>query len=345
MDIKELKQLGKAIVSGKTYTLTFSRNGETITEDLSKEAMNKTMKEEIIKLVNSGPTSYQRYKLDMFDLIQESVDVRAPKEIEKWFEGFVEYKAYGYNDKPEFTINRARKYLRERGTITQVSRAGVYEVFRLPKEGKVEVNMKTIGGAAQITYSDLTTGRYDWDLLIDIIIMGMEDRMYEEVLAAFDRAEKALPANNKAESANFEAKSLEKVLASVQPYGTPVIFCTETFAREITEGSDWASEDEKRARRNVGYLANYKGARIVILPQTWEDETNTKKKVDDSKAYILTDTGDKPIKMCTQGNTNIRDVDNNSDWSTEIHYFMSFAAVLIASNDMGTYKITSLASA
>ena len=82
MNIKELKQLGKAIVSGKTYTLTFNRNGETITEDLSKEAMNKTMREEIIKLVNSSPTSYQRYKLDMFDLIQESVDVKAPKDIE-----------------------------------------------------------------------------------------------------------------------------------------------------------------------------------------------------------------------------------------------------------------------
>lgn len=342
MNITELKKLGKAIVSGKTYSMTFSRDGETIQEELSSQKMNEVFLDEIIKMVNEGPHSYERHKLDLFDLIQESLDVKVPKEIEKWFEGFAETRQYGYADKPLITVNRARKYLRERATVTQVSRAGVYEVFKLPKEGNIDVHMKTIGGAAQISFSDLTTGRVDWNLLIDIVTMGMQDRIYDEILAAFNTIETNLPSNNKAESANFEPKSLEKIMASVQPYGTPVIFCTEVFAREITEGADWASEKEKEARRNVGYLANYKGAKIVILPQTWEDETNTKKKMDDSKAYILADTGDKPIKLCFQGGTYVRDVEQTSDWATEIHSFRSFAAVILASNDIGTYTITSL---
>ena len=343
MNFTELKALGKALVSGQTYTMQFARGEDIITEELSREAMNKTFVEEIAKLCNEGPNSFERYKLDLFDLIMESVDVKMPKEIERWFEGFAETYQYGYADKPEITVNRARKYLRERATVTQVSRAGVYEVFKLPKEGNIDVSMKTVGGAAQISYSDLLVGRVDWNLLVDILTMGIEDRVYDEILAAFNTIEANLPANNKAESANFEAKSLEKVMASIQPYGNPVIFCTEVFAREITEGSDWASEEEKKARRNVGYLANYKGAKIVILPQTWEDETNTKKKVDDSKAYILPDTGDKPIKICFQGGVQVRDNENNADWSKEIHMYQSMAAVILASNDIGTYKITSLA--
>lgn len=342
MDFKQLKELGKAIVSNKTYTLTFSQNDQTITKELDKKAMNEVLKEELFNKMNESYNSFQRYKLDLFDLIQESVDVKMPKEIEKWFEDFAEVRTYGRQDKPQITVTRAKKYLRERATVTQVSRAGVYEVFKLPKEGKVDVHMKQIGGAAQIAFEDLFSGRVDWNLLIDIIIMGMEDRIYDEILAAFATIESNLPANNKAESSNFEAKSLEKVMSAVQPYGTPVIFCTETFAREITEGADWASEEEKKARRNVGYLANYKNAKIIILPQTWEDETNTKKKVDDSKAYILADVGDRPIKMCMQGETVSKEVEN-MDWSTEIHAYKSFAAIILASNDIGTYTITSLA--
>ncbi len=343
MDFKELKNLGKALVSGQTYTMQFTKGDEVITEDLNPEVMNKTFVEELIKRCNEGPNSFERYKLDLYDLIMESVNVKLPKEVGKWFEGFAQTYHYDYSDRPEITVNRTRKYLRERATVTQVSRAGVYEVFKLPKEGNIDVAMKTFGGAAQISWSDLLTGRVDWNLLVDILMMGLEDRFYDEVLKGFEAIEARLPSSNKAESANFEPKSLEKVLASVQPYGSPVIFCTETFAREITEGADWASEEEKKARRNVGYLANYKGAKIVILPQTWEDETNTKKKVDDSKAYILPDTGDKPINLCYQGGVQVRDAEN-ADWSREIHMYQSGAVVILGSNDIGTYKITSLAS-
>lgn len=341
MNFEELMKLGKALVSNKTYSLQFSKDGEMVTEVLNKETMGQLFNEEIVKLCNDGPTSFERHKYDLYDLIAEAINVNAPKEITRWLEGFAEVVTYGYNDRPQLTVNRARKYLRERATVTQVSRAGVYEVFKLPKEGNVDVVMKTVGGAAQISWSDLLTGRVDWNLLTDILTMGIQDRIYDEVLAGFNAIETKLPASNKAETANFEAKALEKVMASVQPYGSPVIFCTEVFAREITEGADWASEKEKEARRNVGYLANYKNAKIVILPQTWEDETHTKKKVDDSKAYVLADTGDKPIKICLQGGAQVKEREN-SDWSKEVHTYQSLAAIILGSNSIGTYTITSL---
>lgn len=343
MDFKELRELGKAIVSNTKYKINFSVDDKTFEKELDKNAMEEVMREELFNKMNESANSFERYKLDLFDIIQVSVDAKLPMDIEKWFEGFAETYQYGRQDKPQITVNRARKYLRERATITQVSRAGVYEVFKLPKEGKIDVYMKTIGGAAQISFEDMLSGRVNWNTLIDIINLGIQDRIYDEILAAFATIEANLPSVNKGESANFEPQAFEKVLGAIQPYGRPVIFCTEVFARAITDGADWASEEEKAARRNVGYLVNYKGAKIVILPQTWEDETHTKKKVDDSKAYILADTGDKPIKLCMQGELVTKSVEN-MDWSTEIHAFKSFGAVILGSNDIGTYKITSLAS-
>lgn len=341
MDKEQIKELARTLASGKPYKYTFTKGEETFTEELSTEKMDAVLREDLCKKMNESATSFERYKLDYFDLIQESVDIKSPKQIQNWFDGFAEVKIYDRNDKPQFSITRAKNYLRERGTITQVSRAGVYEVFKLPQGEVIDIQMKSVGGAAQVSYEDYANGRVDWNLLIDIITMGIQDRVYDEILNAFSTIEKNLPANNKATSSNFEAKSLEKVLSAVQPYGQPVIFCTETFAREITEGANWASEEEKKARRSLGYLANYKGAKIVILPQTWEDETNAKKKVDDSKAYILPDTGDRPIKLCFQGPTNVKEVEN-SDWSKEIHAYRSMGAIILASNDIATYEITSL---
>ena len=38
---------------------------------------------------------------------------------------------------------------------------------------------------------------------------------------------------------------------------------------------------------NNGYLANYKGHRVIVLPQSFEDETNSVKVIDPQYAWII----------------------------------------------------------
>jgi hypothetical protein len=342
MNLEQLKKLATALTkSRKQPGLTFSfQNGEE-TVSLDKEAMNAVLREELNKLCGVDYNNFDRNKHDIFDLIQVSVDGVVAPELEKSFMGFAEVRQFGPADQPMFNVVHANKHLRERAFITKATSAGVYEVFRIDNPKKLTVDMLAIGGGAQISIEDFRTGRIDWNEMVDIIRLGMEDRVYDEVLAALAKMEADLPTVNKCQTTDFDAKAFNKVLATVSVYGAPVIMCTEAFAREITEGYQWASESEKLARRHVGYLADYKGAKIVVLPQSFKDNNNAVKVVDDSKAYIYP-AGNRPLfYIALQGNLQLRDV-KNEDWSVEIQAYKRFGVAAMAANDLGVATITSL---
>ncbi len=335
MNIEQLKKLSKAALSP---AVNFSMEDGTV---LTKVDMSETLRDEL-NAMSATPAQYERNKHDIFEIISEAIDMKSPAEVAKFFDGFVETRQYGIHDKPEIEIRRENKQLRARAFMTQVSSAGVYEVFKLAKSGKVSINMLAVGGACQIAYEDFLTGRVDWSQLVEIVSMGMADRVYDEILKTIAKVEQSLPAANKAVSAEFEPAALEKLLGVVGNYGSPVIFCTETFARAITEGSDWASEAEKIARRNVGYLANYKGAKIVVLPQGYTDETHTQLQVDDSKAYIMPAGRGSIFTVGFQGPTQVRETENE-DWSKELHTYKRFGVTAFIFHDIATYTISSLA--
>lgn len=340
MEIKELKKLASALYSTQKAGVAsnFSVEGTVLTQ----EAMQETLRSELYELCKTR-SGYEKNKWDLFDLISETIDAKMPKELENWFEGFVTINQFGENDKPEITLKKDSKNLRARKFITKVSPAGVYETFRLSKEGKFTIEMAAVGGAAQIAFEDFLTGRVDWNELLEVVSLGIQDNIYDEVLKTLEKCENDLPTANKAESTNFDAAALNRVLKVVSAYGDPIIYCTDTFAREITEGSDWASEEEKNARRNKGYLANYKNAKIVILPQSYTDETNSTTVVDDSKAYIFPQGREGIIQVALQGSTHVNEIPSQADWSKELHTYKKFGVAGISFNDICTYTITSLA--
>lgn len=344
MNFSELIKIARNLSTGSAPApLSFAmEDGQTIT--ISPETMEETLRDELFKLC-STEEGFRRHSLDLCTLIKESVDLNLPPKINKFFNGFAVTRQYGMNDRPVFKVNDRRATVNRGKTfVTLGSSAGVYEVFRLGAQREYTIHFQPIVAAIQVQFEEFINGRLSWNELLAIIEEGMEDRIYEMVVAAMDKVEKSLPAANKGTAATFDEvgrKAFEKVLATVSVYGQPVIFCTELFAREITEGTDWASEEEKKARRNIGYLANYKGARINILPQTFEDETNTVKKVDDSKAYILPGGQDGIINVCFQGPTHARTVENE-DWSHELQTYKRVGVAIHSYNDLGTFQLTSL---
>jgi len=343
MEMNEIKNIVKALSeckkNGKTsYTFALA---EDKTEELSVGAMNETLRKELFELCGTR-TGYERHKLDLFDLIQESIDAKVPAELAHFFDGFTTVQQFGPKDEPEFTLRKDKKNLRARKFAVLGASAGSYEVFRLAKENKIRINVTAVTDACQISFEDFLSGRVDWNEMLDAIQMGMEDRVYDEVLKCLAVVEAKLPQANKASSTNFDPAGLEKVMGTIAVYGAPTIFCTETFARQITEGYSWASDAEKLARRNVGYLANYKGAKIVILPQSFTDETNTTKVTDDSKAYVMPAGAGSIFYIALQGDTQVRDIDSNEDWSIELQTYKRFGVAALVYNDLGTVEITSL---
>ena len=98
----------------------------------------------------------------------------------------------------------------------------------------------------------------------------------------------------------------------------------------------------KDQRWNNGYLANYKGHRVIVLPQSYEDETNTVKVIDPAYAWIIPTGGnDKPVKVAFEGQTLV-DERKNDDWSRDVQVYKKMGVGAIITNNICVYINTSL---
>lgn len=341
MKLSEIRELALAIVKNNNASGVINFSAGETTLSLDAASMNAVLRDEIKELAKSS-NDFEKNKFAIFSLIQESVDVRLPRELGRWMNGFARVHTYGINDKPEVTLRRPNKNLRGRSFVTLGTPAGHYEVFRLAKEGKISFNFTAATGAIQIAYEDFLTGRVDWNELVDILMMGIEDRIYDQLGAAFAKINAELPAANKASSAGFEPEKMSDLIGLVEAYGAKAtIICTSRFARLITDGADWASEGEKVARRERGYMGHYKNANIAVLDNTFTDETNSVKALDDSIAYIVP-AGNEPLfHVALQGGLQVRSVENE-DWSKELHAYQKFAVGALSHSGIATYEITGL---
>ena len=102
------------------------------------------------------------------------------------------------------------------------------------------------------------------------------------------------------------------------------------------------SDNMKDQLWNNGAFAAYKGHTVVILPQSFEDETNAKKVIDPSIAYIIPTGTEKPVKVAFEGGAQVRSFENR-DWSTEIQTYQKVGiATYLVNPGICVYENTSL---
>lgn len=336
LDFTEIKKLSKAIVNynNKNNKKCFSEYSET-KYDLN--SMNDVLREELsLKLSNYN--DYRRNKIDYFELMEETIDEFLPPNILNLYGDFATVKTFAQGTKPVFKRKTGR--LRAKSFITKAAMAGVYETFKLDTE-VIEIPISAYGGAAQISIEEFLDGTLDWTELIEIVMEGLMDSVYKEILAALQNVVSYLPSNNKASGSSFNGKEMDKVLSTVAVYGKPTIFCTYEFAQTIVPDDNFIADADKDDKRNLGYIGIYKGAKVVVLPQSFVDETNTEKIVDPSYAWILPNGKESVCYVALEGQTIVKDFDNR-DMSTEIQAYKKFGVAIVGYHYIGSVRNTSL---
>ena len=119
------------------------------------------------------------------------------------------------------------------------------------------------------------------------------------------------------------------------------LYCTYEFAATMVPAEGWMSDAMKDQKWNNGYLANYKGHRVVVLNQSFTTEDNDVKVINPGIAWIIPVGADKPVKIAFEGQTIVRDIDN-ADMSKEIQVYKKFGVGILASNNICQYINSSL---
>lgn len=314
LEFNELVKLAKATANAKPMVQTaFSLGDKTY----SYEDLDSTLRAELRELVGTYAL-YRENKNQLFALIEQVIDDVLPKRVLEQYGKFAEIKTFAQGDKPIFIqkITQASKR-RAKQFIGKVGLAGIYEVFKL--DGKsYEVTTNAIGGAAQIGFEEYLDGRVDFADVLDIVMEGIDECIYVEIEKQLIGAIANVQYANKTSQTGFVESAMDKLISISDSYGgNSTIYCTYEFAAKMVPSSGWVSDEMRNEKWSNGYLANYKGHKVIVMPQSYEDETNMVKVINPRYAWIIPDGANKPVKIAFEGGT-IVDEYTNYDRSKEV---------------------------
>jgi hypothetical protein len=335
MDIAKLIELGIAAATK-----------ENIPAEYSLTDVNETLREELKAFNNYS--YYRANKNTLFQLIEEIANVVVPKKVIAQFGSFAEVQSVNPGEKIVFKqrtgVNRGKRF------VTVAAEYGTYRTFNIDSRD-ITMSPRVYAGAAILELGDFLCGRVDMAELMEIIIEGLSDSIYNEVQGALKAAINAenRPAANKATVAGFNATEFDKIINTVAAYGDSVtIYCTRAFAATLYNQPGWAATPTSSLKdledvREMGYVGRYKGSNVVLLAQSFTDETNTETVVDDAYAYIMPAGKEKPVKIGIEGGTLI-DEQRLQDGSVEVQAQHMFDVAVVANNYWGIYRNTELDS-
>ena len=340
LDRNNLVQLAKTVAKANpSAPVSYSWNGE----NFSYDQLNETLRREFNEYAGTYAL-YRENKNLIFSVIEETLDEVLPKKVEQAYMQFAETKQFAQGDKPIFRRKRDQRS-RAKQFITRVGLAGIYEVFKLgPSEAEsFEVRTSAIGGAAQIGFEEFLDGRVDFAEVTNIVMEGMDELIFKEVGHALKASVNQLPPANIVVANGFDEQEFDRLLVIASAYGEPSIYCTYEFAVKMVPSEGWRyTESMKQELWDTGHLANYKGRKVIILPQVLEDESNTRKVIDPGYCYIIPSGADsKPVKIAFEGNT-IVDEYTNKDRSREIQVYKKVGVTAMLANNICAYADTSL---
>lgn len=335
LEFNELRSLMLATAKAKPQAnTTYSFNGENLTYN----AMSTTLRAELNELVGTDAL-WRDNKNKVFTLLEETLDAVVPALVLERYGDFAEIRTVAQGDKPVFKRRLGRE--RAKQFVTRVGQAGVYEVFKLGEE-RFTVETSAIGGAVQIGFEEFLDGRVDFNELLEIMMEGMDAIVYLEIAKALNASVNSVQSTNKKTGTTFEESKMDALVSIVSAYGTPVIYCTREFAATMVPATGWVSENMRNDMWNKGYLANYKGTQVIILPQSFTDNTNEHKVMAAENAWIVpAGTAGKPVKVVFEGTAHIRE-EQNHDWSRDLHTYQKVGVGVMMTPNIAVYTNESL---
>ncbi len=336
---KELQKLMVATAqAASTPAASFSFGEQTF----KASDLDATLRSELNELAGNY-SLYRENKNTIFALIEQTIDEVLPNRVRNTYEMFAETRVFAQGDKPVFNVRRGKA--RGRQFISRVGLAGLYEVFKLDKES-FTIHAEAWGGAAQIGFEEFLDGRVDFAELIEIVMQGLEDAVYSEITRSLIASIEQLPEANRHAGDGFNAAEFDKILNIARLDGEVTVLTSLEFASHLVPANEWRTDAMRQEMNSQGYIGQYKGARIAILPQYFLDTENTQKGVDPSYAWLLPSgsLNEKPVKVAFEGET-IVDEYTNYDRSREIQVYRKFGVNTMMTNNIGVYQDLSLALA
>lgn len=316
-------------------------------KDFSVADLEGSFREELKKLGGTREL-YRRNKIDIFELMEMVFNEVLPKRVAARYGEFAEFVQVPHGAKAVFKRKLGR--MRAKSFITKVGLDGVFETFRLDQDS-FEISTEAIGGAAVMSWERYLAGQDDLAECLEIILEGFDDYIYKMIAEAINASANAVgrPANTVASASDFDEAKVKGLISTVRAYGEPIIVCTPAFADTIPGNYVLANSrsmgrvagEDASDIREFGYVKMYHGCPVMVIPNSFVDESNSEKVLSDQYAYIVPGETRKLATVVLEGGVQI-DEFKNKDRTHEISAYQKVGVGILHTNFWAIYQNTSL---
>lgn len=258
---------------------------------------------------------FERNKVDLFELLSQNLDEVLPQSLTAALDMFTEVIRVPQGSRIEFLVTRGK--LRGKQFVTRATESGNYETFRLDRD-RFDVYPFTIGGAGRIDFERYLDGVESITDIYDVLNAGFVDRIFEIIQEALLQSWSLAgrPAANKVTTTRFDDAAMAKLCNAIAPYGSPVIYCSPEFAATMVNAVTYntttkIADQDVMDVREQGYIGKFHGVPVVVMPQSYTDDTNSKTTMNPSFAYVIPSGKEKLVKLAFEGNSYFREWDNH----------------------------------
>lgn len=280
----------------------------------------KALRDEIAKLVcdangHINRNKFERNKYDIFELLSQNLDEILPNDVSAALDMFAEVMRVPQGTRLEFRVTRGKQ--RGKQFVTRATESGNYETFRLDRD-RFDIYPIAIGGAGRVDFERYLDGIESITDIYEVINEGILDRIFEmlqeTLLASWKLAGR--PVANKVSVTAFDPTAMRQLCNTVSAYGKAAIYCTPEFASEMANAIIYntaikLSDQDMIEVRERGYIGMFYGTPVIVLPQSFVDETNTKTVMNPCFAYVIPTGREKLVKIAFEGNSYFREWDDH----------------------------------
>lgn len=287
--------------------------------------------DELKKMVGSR-SLWNKNKYDLFELMGQVLDEVLPQKVYEAVGVFADVIQVPDGTRCEFRVIKGRQ--RAKQFVTRATESGVYETFRLDRD-RFDVYPIAVGGAMRVDFERYLEGLEDIAVGYEIIMDGMIEELYrmiqECLLSSWNMAGR--PSANKVAVSAFDASAMRKLCNTVSAYGAPIIYCSREFASDmanylVANNTTKLSDVDMMEVREQGYIGKFFGTPVVVMPQSYIDETNTKLAFNPCFAYVIPSGKEKLVKVCMEGEAYFKEWEDR-DNGRELQGYKKFGVAMV----------------
>ena len=311
-------------------------------EKVSRKDLEEYLRNKINNDILKGATLYQAYRRNnivLFEIIEEIVNLTIANDLIEipFIDQFVEFKNRAFGDKTKW-YSEGKTYL------SVASFAGNHwDTNREQLDAGEEFTLKNEWCYIHI-YDELERfllGLASFEKFTDIIYKSFNKFIKERIYVQFQNVMDVVPKEFSANGNSQEAVGhLCDLVQTAGGYGSLTIAGTKGALRKLTDiiASKYFADSHREAVINKGYIEEWEGNRLMVIPQVLKPNT-LELALHDNVLFIM--GGDvKPIKFEFIGDTRtqeVRDGRINNDMTMELQVQTNFGIGMMLPEVFGKF--------